>query len=61
MTYTYECTTCKNEFEIEQSIKATPMTTCPSCSNDTLKRLITNGNFVLKGDCWAKDLYSSKK
>lgn len=61
ITYTYECKKCNLIVEYEQSIKDDPKTTCPLCNKETLKRLITNGNFILKGDGWAKDLYSSVK
>lgn len=59
ITYTYECSECKNIIEYEQSIKDDPKKDCPNCGKPTLKRQITNGNFILKGDGWAKDLYSS--
>ena len=57
-TYAYGCRVCDNEFEIEQSIKATPHAECPKCRVYTNNRLITGSTFVLKGDGWAEDLYS---
>lgn len=61
MLYDYECTQCGHVFEVEQSIKADVRATCPKCSHETTKRLISTGTrFVLKGSCWASDGYSSK-
>ncbi len=57
-TYAYGCRVCSNEFEIEQSIKDEPMAECPKCRIYTKNRLIVGSSFVLKGDGWAKDLYS---
>lgn len=61
MTYTYHCLCCNNVFDVEQSIKDKPIAECPECLVCTNKRLITNGNFLLKGDGWAKDQYSKKQ
>lgn len=59
-TYDYKCESCEAELELMQSIKQEPTKTCPTCGKETLKRLITGGTFVLKGDGWARDLYSKK-
>lgn len=59
-TYEYTCESCEQQFEFEQSIKEDPLVECPSCRNDTLKRLISKTSFVLKGSGWAADNYSSK-
>lgn len=58
MTYDYFCASCDEQFEFEQSIKDDPLSTCPKCHSQNVKRLISGGSFVLKGDGWAKDLYS---
>jgi len=39
-TYQYRCAACLHDFEIEQRISADPLTKCPSCSQDKLKRVI---------------------
>lgn len=54
VTYEYECSACKHQFEAEQSIKAEPLKTCPACKQDRLKRLISSGAFVLQGKGWFK-------
>lgn len=56
-TYTYLCKQCETEFETIQSITVTPLADCPSCSQPTTTRLITSGNFILKGGSWARDCY----
>jgi putative FmdB family regulatory protein len=60
-TYAYGCKVCGNEFEIEQSIKESPLAECPKCRVCTDNRLIVGTSFVLKGDGWAKDLYAKAK
>lgn len=62
ITYEYECGCCGNVLEVQQSIKDDPLKECPKCKVCALQRLISkNTTFVLKGDGWAKDLYSSPK
>lgn len=59
-TYEYACSSCGNEFELEQSIKDDPISECPKCKNQTAKRQISRGTgFILKGGGWYSDLYSS--
>ena len=57
MLYDYECIECKYLMEVEMKITENKTIKCPKC-NENMKRIITNGNFILKGDCWAKDNYS---
>ena len=58
-TYEYRCKSCAVEFEEVQSINADPVKTCPECGKDTVQRMISSGNFVLKGGGWYADGYSS--
>jgi putative FmdB family regulatory protein len=60
MTYEYECKSCNHQFEAEQSIKDPPLTNCPRCKTDFLRKLISKSTFVLKGSGWAADNYSAK-
>lgn len=60
-TYEYRCKVCGNEFEVQQSIKDEPLAECKKCRVWSDNRLVSGGAFVLKGDGWAKDLYSSSK
>lgn len=46
-TYDYECTTCRHTFETSQSMKADPLTDCPSCGAPDLRRVISGGTGVI--------------
>lgn len=59
-TYEYECTSCKHQWEKDQSIKDPPVKKCPKCKKNTAKRLVSGGcGFILNGSGWAKDGYKS--
>jgi len=61
-TYEYVCKVCDHQFEIQHSIKDDALLECPKCRVCALDRLInSDGGFILKGDCWHKDLYNTKK
>ncbi len=42
-TYGYECTACKNQTEVFQSIKDEPLTTCEVCGGTLRKRIYPVG------------------
>jgi putative FmdB family regulatory protein len=49
-TYEYACTACGHKFEEFQSITAKPVTKCPACKKNKVKRLISAGaGFIFKG------------
>lgn len=49
-TYDYECQSCGHTTEVFQSISEDPITTCPQCGEDELKRLISAGvGIIFKG------------
>ena len=56
-TYEYRCDGCGHELTIEQRITEPKLTTCPKCAEEKLVRLISGGNFILKGGGWYADLY----
>lgn len=58
-TYEYLCGGCGEKFEREQRITEDPIKKCVHCGKLKAKRLITQGNFILKGGGWYSDLYSS--
>jgi putative FmdB family regulatory protein len=60
-TYTYACDACEREMELEQRISEAPLKKCPKCGKQKLRRLITGGNFILKGGGWYSDGYGSSK
>jgi len=57
--YEYECLNCGEIHEALQKFSDKPLTTCPRCSG-TLKKLISNTSFILKGTGWYKTDYASK-
>ncbi len=60
-TYSYLCDACHREFEREQRISEDPIKKCPSCGKLRARRLISSGNFILKGGGWYSDGYGSSK
>ena len=46
-TYDYLCDSCGHRFDAFQSMKDDPLTVCPSCSDPTLRRVITGGAGVI--------------
>lgn len=59
--YEYRCNACGREFEYQQRMSDPEKTTCESCGQEKLERLISRTAFQLKGSGWYKDLYSSSK
>lgn len=59
--YEYRCNACGREFEYQQRMSDPEKTTCESCGQEKLERLISRTAFQLKGGGWYKDLYSSSK
>ena len=60
-TYSYHCDACQHELEAEQRISDAPLKKCPKCSKSKLRRMISSGNFILKGGGWYSDGYGSSK
>jgi putative FmdB family regulatory protein len=49
-TYEYACRSCAAEFEVFQSMRDAPLTTCPKCGQDTVKRRVGRGaGIIFKG------------
>ena len=59
-TYDYVCNKCSHEFEVQQKMSDPAITTCEKCGGD-LTKIISSGNFVLKGSGWYADGYTSDK
>ncbi len=60
-TYDYECTECEHSFEMFQQITEDSITTCPSCGEDKVRRLIGAGAAILfKGSGFYQTDYRSK-
>lgn len=58
-TYEYRCNACGNAWEELQKISEPAVEVCPKCQAKAAQRLISGGNFILKGGGWYADLYSS--
>ncbi len=57
--YEYECASCKFYSEVMQKISDAPLTKCPSCGKNTLKKLVSAPNFRLKGSGWYETDFKS--
>ncbi len=58
-TYNYACDACGHSFEREQRISEDPIKKCPKCGKAKARRMISAGNFILKGGGWYSDGYGS--
>ncbi|MCX6166054.1 MAG: zinc ribbon domain-containing protein [Ignavibacteriae bacterium] len=60
-TYDYKCDSCNHTFEVMQSIKDEPLTKCPNCGKNKLKKQISSGaGFILKGSGFYLTDYKNK-
>ena len=59
-TYSYHCDACGKDFEKEQRITEAPLKKCPKCGKLKARRMISGGNFILKGGGWYSDGYGLK-
>ena len=50
--YEYQCEACGHILETLQKISDEPLTKCPECGEDALKKLISASAFRLKGGGW---------
>jgi putative FmdB family regulatory protein len=51
-TYEYACSHCGNQWDEIQKISDAALEECPKCHEKTARRLISQGNFILKGGGW---------
>lgn len=58
-TYDYQCGACGHRFEAFQKMSDDPITKCPECGEEQVKRLISATAFHLKGGGWYKTDYAS--
>ena len=58
-TYEYSCDACGAQYELEQRISEEPKKKCQKCGKNKARRMITQGNFILKGSGWYADGYGS--
>jgi putative FmdB family regulatory protein len=50
--YEYQCEACGHILETLQKISDEPLTKCPECGKDALKKLVSASAFRLKGGGW---------
>jgi putative FmdB family regulatory protein len=58
--YEYQCEACHHQFELRQKFSDPPADQCPECGG-TVKKLISNAAFSLKGGGWYNEGYSGGK
>lgn len=58
-TYQYQCDACGKGFELEQRITEDAIKKCVKCGKPKARRMISSGNFILKGGGWYSDGYGS--
>jgi len=59
--YEYECQNCKFYTELLQKVSDPPLTKCPSCGKNRMKKLISAPVFRLKGGGWYETDFKSDK
>ena len=50
--YDYRCSNCSHELEALQKLSAAPLTTCPECGQETLRKQVSAPAFRLAGSGW---------
>ena len=58
--YEYECQQCGHHLEVLQKISDAPLTKCPACQADALKKLVSAAGFRLSGSGWYETDFKSK-
>jgi putative FmdB family regulatory protein len=59
--YEYECEDCKKNFEVFLGIKDEPVKECIHCEGTSIRKLISNCSFQLKGTGWYVTDYARKE
>ncbi|MCG8428972.1 MAG: zinc ribbon domain-containing protein [Chromatiales bacterium] len=57
--YEYRCDACGHELEKMQKMADAPLTDCPECGEEQLKKLISAAGFRLKGGGWYETDFKS--
>ncbi len=58
--YEYECEGCGGKFEVWQKITDPPLERCEKCGG-TLRKLVSQSSFILKGSGWYVTDYARKE
>ena len=59
--YEYACTDCDYKLKKKKKMNDLPLTQCPACGQNTLKKLVSAAAFHLKGTGWYETDFSGKK
>jgi putative FmdB family regulatory protein len=51
-TYAYECSNCGEQFERVQKFTDPPVTRCPNCKKNKVRRILQPTPIVFKGSGW---------
>ncbi len=57
--YEYICEACNDAHEALQKMSDAPLTVCPSCGEEKLKKKLSAPNFRLKGGGWYETDFKS--
>jgi len=58
--YEYQCDSCGRRFELIRKFSDPPLTTCPTCGADGVRKLISSPAFQFKGSGWYVTDYAKK-
>ena len=58
-TYIYRCGACQHVFEKIHKMHEPSPKNCEACHATEIEKLITNGQFILKGTGWYHDGYGA--
>ena len=59
--FDYKCDACEHNFDVLQRLGADPLTLCPECGSEALKKLVSAPAFHLKGKGWRNSDETPKK
>ncbi len=59
--YEYQCGNCEHRMEAIQKISDDPLTDCPECKQETLRKLVSAAAFKLTGTGWYETDFKDKK
>ena len=58
--YEYECDACGNRFELIRKFSDPPLTVCPKCGAEQVRKLVSSPAFQFKGSGWYVTDYARK-
>ncbi|MGH8510427.1 MAG: FmdB family zinc ribbon protein [Gammaproteobacteria bacterium] len=58
--YEYECADCAQRVEVLQQISDEPLSQCPTCNAQSIRRLVSAAGFRLKGSGWYATDFKNK-